>query len=114
MSYPERASGVCAPLDLASMGALHFAPPDSENFPLLPLAYRAIEAGGALPAVLNAANEVAVAAFLAEKLSFLGIGELVGKTVEKLFSAQKAHALEEILNYDKEARRVAAELLSEK
>ena len=112
MSYPERASGVCAPLDLTAMGALHFAPPDKANFPLLPLAYRAIEAGGALPAVLNAANEVAVAAFLSEKLSFLGIGELVGETVETLSSAQKAHTLEEILDYDREARRLAAERLS--
>lgn len=112
MSYPERASGVCAPLDLTAMGALHFAPPDKANFPLLPLAYRAIEAGGALPAVLNAANEVAVEAFLSEKLSFLGIGELVGETVETLSSAQKAHALEEILDYDREARRLTAERLS--
>ena len=114
MSYPERASGVCALLDLAAMGALHFAPPDGENFPLLPLAYRAIEAGGGLPAVLNAANEVAVAAFLREGLSFLGIGDLVGETVEKLSSAQKAHSLDEILEYDREARRVAAASLSAK
>ena len=108
MSYPERASGVCAPLDLTAMGTLRFAPPDEENFPLLPLSYKAVEAGGALPAVLNAANEVAVAAFLKEKLSFLGIGDVVANTVEKLSSAQKAHALEDILNYDGEARRVAA------
>ena len=112
MSYPERASGVCAPLDLATMGELHFAAPDSENFPLLPLAYRAVLAGGALPAVLNAANEVAVAAFLSEKLSFLGIGELVGETVEKLSFSQNEHTLEGILNYDTEARREAAALLS--
>lgn len=114
LSYPERATGVCAPLDLAAMGSLHFAPPDSENFPLLPLAFRAVEEGGALPAVLNAANEVAVAAFLHEKLSFLGIGELVGETVDRLSSARKAHTLEEILDYDGEARRTAQSLLPEK
>ena len=111
LSYPERAEGVCKPLDLTNLGALHFAPPDNDNFPLLPLAFKAVKEGGAVPAVLNAANEVAVAAFLAERLSFLGIGEVVQETVERLGAASGAHTLDDILSYDKEARRMADSLL---
>ena len=108
LSYPRRVSGPCRRLSLKDVGVLHFDHPDGEAFPLLPLAYRAMKAGGAAPAVLNAANEVAVAAFLDERLSFTGIMQLVQDTAEALFaSASSARTLEEILCFDKEARRVA-------
>ncbi len=112
LSYPKRTCGPCAPLDPFSVGALHFAPSDGEAFPLLPLAFRAIGVGGAAPAVLNAANEVAVAAFLREKLSFTGIARVVAETAERLFAqAGGESTLEGILAADREARRVAESLL---
>ena len=77
---------------------------------LLACAKDAIRRGGALPAVVNAANEVAVAAFLQEKLSFDGIMEVVCAVKDSLQSAQNVHTLEEILSYDREARIAAQEL----
>lgn len=108
LSYPTRVEGPCRRLRLPMLAGLHFASPDGEAFPLLPLAYHAMKTGGAAPAVLNAANEVAVAAFLREELSFTGITELVQKTADTLFApAASASKLEDILAFDSEARRVA-------
>jgi 1-deoxy-D-xylulose-5-phosphate reductoisomerase len=76
-SYPERWDAPMAPLDLARMGTLEFCPPDLTRFRCLALAYQALRAGGAAPIVLNAANEVAVEAFLGGRLSFPGIVELI-------------------------------------
>ena len=104
MTYPERAEAVIPTLDLFEVGKLTFAKPDMENFSLLTCAMKCIAAGGALPAVLNAANEVAVAAFLKEKISFCQIADSVCETVEDLSEASQAHDLEEILGYDRRAR----------
>ena len=94
-----------------AISALTFKEPDMVTFPLLKCAYDCIEKGGALPAVLNAANEVAVAVFLGGKLEFYRISEIVLETVDRLFAASKAHSLEEILEYDREARIVAKKIL---
>jgi 1-deoxy-D-xylulose-5-phosphate reductoisomerase len=81
-SYPERWAAPVPPLDLARMGSLEFAPPDPERFPCLRLAYAALEHGGAWPAVLNAANEVAVEAFLAGGLRFVDIPVAIERALE--------------------------------
>ncbi len=110
LTYPRRLPGLTPPLDLFSIGALNFVPP-SAAFPLLPLAYRAIKLGGGVPAVLNAANEVAVAAFLNEKIGFTDIFRVVCDTVEKLTARRSAKTVGELLDCDSEARAVAATLL---
>src|SRR5262249_11485000 len=81
-SYPERWSAPAARLDIASLGALEFAPPDRERFRCLALAYSALEHGGAWPVVLNAANELAVEAFLAGRLPFQGIAVVIERALE--------------------------------
>lgn len=111
LTYPCRSEAVIEPLNLFEVGKLTFAQPDGETFPLLPCAVRCIQKGGALPAVLNAANEVAVAAFLAGKIPFYTIGESVCETVERLSQAASSHDLEEILAWDREARRLITEKL---
>lgn len=108
VDYPDRMEGVCAPLDLFAVGKLTFAEPDEEAFPLLGLARRSMLLGGAMPAIMNAADEVAVDAFLNGRLSFTGIYRVVTDTFEELISGKSARALEDILAYDGEARRVAS------
>src|SRR5690606_13600462 len=81
LGWPERIEAGVSPLDLATRARLDFEPADHEAFPCLGLAYAALRAGGAVPAVLNAANEVAVAAFLERRIGFLGIAELVEATL---------------------------------
>lgn len=82
LTFPSRLEGLTAPLDLTAAGSLRFEKPDTECFPLLPLAFRALREGGTHPAVLNAANEIAVGAFLRGELSFRGIAELVLRAYE--------------------------------
>jgi 1-deoxy-D-xylulose-5-phosphate reductoisomerase len=105
VTYPYRVAGNTATLDLFSLGKMTFFAPNTEVFPLLDLARYSIAQGGALPAVLNAANEVAVSAFLKEQISFTQIFRVVTEVVEKLSHAKEAHTLEEILYFDSEARR---------
>ena len=107
LDYPRRTEAVIAPLDLVGLGRLSFFAPDVEAFPLLMLAKRAISDGGAMPAVLNAANEVAVAAFLAERLSFVGIDRVVRATYDKMYKASSVTDLEGIILADREARVLA-------
>jgi 1-deoxy-D-xylulose-5-phosphate reductoisomerase len=76
-SYPERWGGAAPRLDLASCGPLEFHAPDLERFPCLGLAYEALDAGGTMPVVLNAANEIAVEAFLAERVGFTSISAII-------------------------------------
>ena len=83
LTYPERVEGGLPALDLARVGALHFREPDIRRFPCLKLARRAAEVGGTLPAVLNAANEVAVQKFLGGRLGFSGIWHTVERVMEK-------------------------------
>jgi 1-deoxy-D-xylulose-5-phosphate reductoisomerase len=106
LTYPDRAATGVPRLDLASGLTLEFAAPDLETFPLLALARRAGERGGTAPAVFNAANEVAVAAFLEGRLPFLGIAEVVAETLDAADGAP-ARDLEELVAADAEARRLA-------
>src|SRR4051795_5390043 len=106
LSYPERATTPVPPLDLASGLTLEFEAPDLETFPLLPLARRAGEQGGTFPCAFNAANEVAVAAFLDGRLPFLGIAETVEETLASVEGAP-AGDLDELNEADAEARRLA-------
>ncbi len=111
VSYPHREAGVVPALDIFSLSGLTFEHPDTEAFPLLAEAYSCIARGGASPAVLNAANEVAVAKFLRDEISFLRISEAVCETVDRCSSAADAHTLEEILECDRAARVTAEEIL---
>jgi 1-deoxy-D-xylulose-5-phosphate reductoisomerase len=106
LTYPERAATETPRLDLASGLTLEFEAPDLETFPLLALARRAGEAGGTYPAVYNAANEVAVAAFLDGRLPFLGIAEVVEDALDAADGAA-ARDLAELVEADAEARRFA-------
>lgn len=81
LTYPERKACPLEPLDLSKLGQLTFEPPDLERFPCLGLAYDALEAGGTMPAVLNAANEVAVGAFLEEKIGLADVPELIRRVM---------------------------------
>lgn len=112
LTAPRREKAVIPPLDLVSLGKLTFAAPDEETFPLLPLAKRAHAAGGAVPAVLNAANEAAVGAFLAHRISMLRLIETVMRTVEDMPQAANAHTLGDILEFDREARERALAYLT--
>jgi 1-deoxy-D-xylulose-5-phosphate reductoisomerase len=112
LTHPNRTEAVISQLDLTKVGKMTFAKPDTETFPLLALALDSIAKGGAVPAVLNAANEVAVGAFLHHQLSFIGIFEVVGKTVDALAaSAQHISCVDDIFMFDSEARKLANEFL---
>ena len=112
VDYPDRCEGVAEPLDLFSVGRLTFARPDTEAFPLLALAGRAITDGGAMPAVMNAADEVAVEAFLRGEISFLDISRTVSRVYERMTDARCAVALEDIISADRGARAIAREMIS--
>lgn len=111
LSYPERWTSPVPSLDLAGVGSLNFALPDHETFPALGLAYAAARAGGTMPAVLNAANEVAVEAFLAGKAGFLDIPRIV-EAVMAAHQGEPALDLAGILAADRWAREYACDLLS--
>jgi 1-deoxy-D-xylulose-5-phosphate reductoisomerase len=106
LAYPERIESGAQPLDLASLRSLSFEKPDLVRFPCLGLAYCALRAGGTAPAVLNAANEIAVEAFLAGRLRFTGIAEVIAETLEAV-PARPAEGLDEIMEADARARREA-------
>ncbi|HSK17241.1 MAG TPA: 1-deoxy-D-xylulose-5-phosphate reductoisomerase [Gaiellaceae bacterium] len=110
LTYPERAATAIEPLDLASGLILEFQAPDEEAFPCLSLARAAGEAGGTAPCVLNAANEVAVAAFLDGELPFPGIADVVERTLAQVGHAPAAD-LDELTARDSEARHAASVLL---
>ncbi len=101
-----------APLDLYEVGKLTFARPDTETFPLLSLAMDCMDRGGALPAVLNAANEEVVAAFLAEKIRFCEIADYVEQTVETLHTVSTWHGYEDIMEADRLARQTAQQRMT--
>jgi 1-deoxy-D-xylulose-5-phosphate reductoisomerase len=107
---PERIELPVRPLDLAEIGALTFEPVDAGAFPCLRLAREAAVAGGTAPCVLNAANEIAVHAFLNGRLGFLGIPAVIEGTLDRL-GAQPVRAFESLYEADREAREVAAELV---
>jgi 1-deoxy-D-xylulose-5-phosphate reductoisomerase len=108
--YPERAPGVDSALDLARLLQLEFRPVDETRFPMLRLAKTTMAAGGVAPAIYNAANEIAVAAFLAGRIPFLAIPAVVEHTLTTLRNFEP-DALSAVVAVDAEARRVAAGLL---
>lgn len=112
LTYPQRQASAFERLDFAKIAKLSFEKPDTETFRGLALAYEAGRAGGTLPCVMNAANEVAVAAFLAERIRFLDIYVIIEHTMEKC-SVQKAPSLDDLFAADAEARRVAQGFLQE-
>ena len=103
LTYPERWPREAAPLDLAALGTLSFESPDPKRFPCLNLAYQALRTGGTMPAVLNAANEVAVQAFLEDRLPFTRIAEVNERTMTR-HQVIVHPSLEEILEADRWAR----------
>jgi 1-deoxy-D-xylulose-5-phosphate reductoisomerase len=109
LTYPERAETPIEPLDLAGGLILEFRAPDEEAFPCLALARAAGEAGDTAPCVLNAANEVAVAAFLENRLPFLGISGVIEMTLARV-DCVPANDLNDLVAMDAEARRVASGL----
>lgn len=106
MTYPDRAANAFERFDFAKYGCLDFHKPDMETFRNLQLAYTAMEQGGNQPCVLNAANEVLVAAFLEDQVSFLGMSEVIEKTMNSI-PQREMTALEDYLDCDREARRLA-------
>jgi 1-deoxy-D-xylulose-5-phosphate reductoisomerase len=109
--HPARAAGVEAPLDLKKIFSLEFRPIDETRFPMLALAKQTMRAGGIAPAIYNAANEVAVAAFLESQIPFLAIPRIVEETLAKIPNTAPAD-LDTVLALDLTARRTAKELLS--
>jgi len=107
LAWPERMESPSARLDLAAVAKLEFEAPDHDRFPALGLAMAALRTGGSAPAVLNAANEVAVAAFLAGEIGFLDIAAIVADTLAEVAAAPVA-SLDEVVAIDGVARRVAA------
>ena len=112
LTCPKRNPAVIAPIDFTKLGSLTFGKPDMETFILLKTAFHAIRVGGALPAVLNAANEVAVASFLNHEIGFTDIMDIVTATCSTLEpSAKEMHTLDGILSCDREARAIASSMV---
>ena len=108
LAWPDRMETPVPPLDLVALGRMDFAAPDLERFPALRLCRQALEAGGARPAILNAANEIAVAAFLERRVGFLQIAAIVEETLQRYHPAGP-DTLDAVLAVDAEARAVAGE-----
>jgi 1-deoxy-D-xylulose-5-phosphate reductoisomerase len=111
LAWPERMETPLPPLDLTAIRELTFFPPDEERFPATRLAREAIRAGGSAPAILNAANEVAVAAFLAGQIRFTRIAAIVEETLQRSNDAPRPASLDEVLSVDRSARAQALGLL---
>ncbi|MDX2347615.1 MAG: 1-deoxy-D-xylulose-5-phosphate reductoisomerase [Nitrospirota bacterium] len=110
MNYPERVPLHPPLLDLGKIGKLTFFPPDTEKFPCLQLAYNALAGGAGLPATLNAANEVAVHAFLNNQIAFLDIPKVIEETMAA-YCPSPLSTIEEVLDVDQWARRTAEEIM---
>jgi 1-deoxy-D-xylulose-5-phosphate reductoisomerase len=106
LAYPERVESGAQSLDLASLKTLSFEKPDLVRFPCLGLAYAALRAGGTAPAILNAANEIAVEAFLAGRLAFTGIAGVIADTLAAV-PVGPADDLGEVMEADRQARQAA-------
>ncbi|WP_303782287.1 1-deoxy-D-xylulose-5-phosphate reductoisomerase [Sandarakinorhabdus limnophila] len=113
MGWPERIATPAARLDLAAIANLSFEKPDLERFPCLALAWAAMRAGGSAPCILNAANEIAVAAFIAGQAGFLDIDAIVAETLNMVASGPVA-TLEEVMAIDAAARRTARALVAKR
>ena len=110
LAYPERIDSGVTPLDLTTVGNLTFQRPDFDRFPCLKLAYDALVVGNSAPAILNAANEVAVEAFLAGRIGFRSIDRLIDKVMQRL-SARVIGSIDELMEQDGRARTLAQSLL---
>lgn len=110
MHYPERVPLYPPLLDLGQIGKLTFSPPDTEKFPCLQLAYDALAGGAGLPATLNAANEVAVQAFLKNQIAFLDIPKIIQETMTA-YSPTPLSTIEDVLDIDQWARRTAEDIM---
>ncbi len=110
MAWPERIASGVQSLDMTAVGRMDFEPPDHERFPSLGLARAAARAGGSAPAILNAANEVAVQAFLDRRLNFTGIATVIDKVMQRLDSSP-VKALGDVLDADAAARRMAVSFI---
>jgi len=106
LAWPERIGAGVAPLNLTQLASLSFSEPDLERFPCLALAFAAAKSGGVAPTVLNAANEIAVAAFLDDGMPYLQIPQVVEKTLNAI-QASSVDSLEVILDIDAQARSAA-------
>jgi 1-deoxy-D-xylulose-5-phosphate reductoisomerase len=113
LHHPERVELPVAPLDLVALGALTFEAPDEQTFPCLALARRAAQAGGTAPCVLNAANEVAVHAFLAGRLGFSEIAAVIAHALDAV-PAARVHAFETLYAADRDARAAARETIEQR
>ncbi len=111
LSWPERIALKQVPLDLCQLGGLTFSEPDENRFPCLRIAYEAFAAGGSVPAVMNAANEIAVEAFLNRKISFLGIPRLIEEVVS-LHQSFDVTTIDQVLHADLWSRKQAQELIA--
>jgi 1-deoxy-D-xylulose-5-phosphate reductoisomerase len=111
LTHPERVEATTRALDLFSVGKLTFAKPDTDTFVLLAKAYEAISLGGAVPAILNAANEEAVAAFLGKKIGLCDIFDIVCGTVDAMSDCRSIHDPDEILRAASAARETARSLI---
>ena len=107
LAYPHRLKGSWEPLDLTKHEGLNFLPVEKKRFPGLALAYAALEEGGTLPAVLNAANEIAVAAFLAGRIGFREIHRIIDRTMQR-HQSKHAKNIDEVIEVDRWAREVAS------
>jgi len=110
MAWPQRQVSGVAPLDLFEMARLDFEPPDMQRFPCLRLAFEAVEAGGIAPAVLNAANEVAVQAFLDRQIGFMDIPKVIADTLQRV-DVGDPDSLDGLMQVDAEARTVAEQFV---
>lgn len=110
LSYPERVESGVGQLNLSEIGTLTFEEPDLEKFPALKLAYDALRAGHTMPAVMNAANEIAVEEFLAGKISFCDVTDLVNRVMEA-HEPKPYSTLDDILSVDRDARQAAREVI---
>jgi len=110
LAWPNRIHAGVAPLNLTQLSGLHFTEPELKRFPCLALAFAAAKQGGTSPTILNAANEVAVAAFLSGKLPYLRIAQVVEATLNRQESKQ-AQSIEDVLESDRKAREAATTYL---
>jgi 1-deoxy-D-xylulose-5-phosphate reductoisomerase len=113
LHHPERVDVPVAPLDLVALGSLDFEAPDTDTFACLRLAREAAEAGGTAPCTLNAANEVAVHAFLAGRLRFLDIAAVIESTLQAL-PARAIHSFDSLADADAQARRLAGDYVEQR
>jgi 1-deoxy-D-xylulose-5-phosphate reductoisomerase len=111
LAWPRRMATTSPRLDLAAVSRLEFTAPDLVRFPSLRLAREVLQAGGGTPTILNAANEIAVEAFLQRRIGFLAIAETVSRVLQQL-GTQKADSLDDVIALDAVARRIAHTALS--